>query len=105
MSSDKFIIFETLTPGAGSNSFKLTTGPWLTFFILPSTPKSKRIFSKKSLSTLSFFKVSDLSALEGVLRKSIVGNLNFTFKLLLLLFCVKGRFSWISFSSLSEMFS
>ena len=27
MSSDKLIILETLTPGAGSNSLKLTTGP------------------------------------------------------------------------------
>ena len=46
ISSDKFITFETLIPAAGSNSFKVTTGPWLTFLILPSTPKSKRIFSK-----------------------------------------------------------
>ena len=27
MSSDKFIILETFTPAAGSNSFKVTTGP------------------------------------------------------------------------------
>ena len=27
ISSDRFIIFETLTPGAGSNSFNVTTGP------------------------------------------------------------------------------
>ena len=27
ISSAKFIIFETLTPAAGSNSFKVTTGP------------------------------------------------------------------------------
>ena len=33
ISSDKFIIFDTFTPGAGSNSYKLTTGPLLTFFI------------------------------------------------------------------------
>ena len=38
ISSDKFIIFETLTPAAGSNSFKVTTGPLLTFLILPLTP-------------------------------------------------------------------
>jgi hypothetical protein len=31
MSSDKFIILETLTPAAGSNSLSVTTGPWLTF--------------------------------------------------------------------------
>ena len=40
MSSEKLIIFETLTPAAGSNSFKVTTGPWLTFLILPLTPNS-----------------------------------------------------------------
>jgi len=27
ISSDKLIILETLTPAAGSNSFKVTTGP------------------------------------------------------------------------------
>jgi len=27
ISSDKFIIFDTLTPAAGSNSFNVTTGP------------------------------------------------------------------------------
>ena len=27
ISSDKFIIFETLTPAAGSNSLRVTTGP------------------------------------------------------------------------------
>ena len=48
MSSDKLIIFETFTPAAGSNSFNVTTGPWLTFFIFPFTPKSNNIFSKNS---------------------------------------------------------
>ena len=47
ISSDKFIIFETLTPAAGSNSFKVTTGPLLTFLILPLTPKSNNIFFGK----------------------------------------------------------
>ena len=50
ISSERLIIFETLTPAAGSNSFKVTTGPWLTFLIFPLTPKSKRIFSKNPLS-------------------------------------------------------
>ena len=53
ISSDKFIILETLTPAAGSNSLRVTTGPWLTFFILPFTPKSKRIFSRKSVLWVS----------------------------------------------------
>ena len=48
ISSDKFTIFDTLTPAAGSNSFNITTGPLLTFFIFPSTPKSSKIFSKNS---------------------------------------------------------
>ena len=46
ITSNKLMILDTLIPAAGSNSFKVTTGPWLTFVILPSTPKSKRIFSK-----------------------------------------------------------
>ena len=37
MSSDKFTILETLIPGAGSNSYRDTTGPLFTFFILPSS--------------------------------------------------------------------
>ena len=53
ISSDKLIILETLIPAAGSNSFKVTTGPLLTFLIFPSTPKSKRIFSKVFSSILS----------------------------------------------------
>ena len=44
-SSDKLIIFDTFTPGAGSNSYRLTTGPLLIFVILPSIPKSNNIFS------------------------------------------------------------
>ena len=51
MSSERLMILETFTPAAGSNSFNVTTGPWLTFFISPLTPKSKRIFSKNPLST------------------------------------------------------
>ena len=63
ISSERLIIFETLIPGAGSNSFKVTTGPWLTYVILPSTPKSKRIFSRKLGSTLS----SDISFFDNFL--------------------------------------
>ena len=48
MSSAKLIIFETLIPDAGSNSFNVTTGPQLILLILPSTPKSSNIFSKNS---------------------------------------------------------
>ena len=35
ISSKDSMIFETFTPGAGSNSYKVTTGPLLIFFILP----------------------------------------------------------------------
>ena len=58
ISSDKFMIFETFTPGAGSNSFKVTTGPWLIFLILPLTPKSNKIFSKNSGSLFSFLSLN-----------------------------------------------
>ena len=57
ISSDKLIIFETFIPGAGSNSYKVTTGPLLTFLIFPSTPKSKKIFSKDSSSILLSFEL------------------------------------------------
>ena len=55
MSSDRFIILDTLTPGAGSNSYRLTTGPLLTLLIFPLIPKSRRIFSINS--GLGFFEV------------------------------------------------
>ena len=74
ISSERFIIFETLIPGAGSNSFKVTTGPWLIFFILPSTPKSKRIFSKKSWSISFSFVSFFLSFFVGNFKKSSEGK-------------------------------
>ena len=61
ISSDKLMILETLIPAAGSNSLRVTTGPWLTFLILPLTPKSIKIFSKKSGSCVTFFSKFDLS--------------------------------------------
>ena len=76
ISSDKLIIFETLTPAAGSNSFRVTTGPLLTFFIFPSTPKSKRIFSRKSGSILLFEDFS-FCFLICDFNKSIDGKINF----------------------------
>ena len=77
ISSDKFTILETFIPEAGSNSFKVTTGPQLTLLILPSTPKSSKIFSKKSefffnsksLIFFLFFKSGFFS------KKFIIGNL------------------------------
>ena len=59
MSSDKFIILDTLIPAAGSNSYKLTTGPLLTFLIFPLIPKSKRIFSINSVLGFLEFKFFD----------------------------------------------
>ena len=95
ISSDKLIILETLTPGAGSNSFKVTTGPWLTFFIFPSTPKSSNIFSKKALSIfpLSCF---CLSFSFGKFNISIFGSLNFLISLFKLDFSLKGKSSCMS---------
>ena len=77
ISSERLIIFETLTPAAGSNSFRVTTGPWLTFLILPLTPKSKRIFSKKAGSLFSLLFELLISFFEGILRRSTDGNLKF----------------------------
>ena len=48
ISSAKVTIFETFIPDGGSNSFNVTTGPQLILLILPSTPKSSKIFSKNS---------------------------------------------------------
>ena len=53
ISSDRFIILETFTPAAGSNSFKVTTGPRLIFLMLPLTPKSNKIFSRNPGSLVS----------------------------------------------------
>ena len=96
ISSDRLIILETLTPGAGSNSFNVTTGPWLTFLILPFTPKSKRIFSRNSGSLLSSLLVFSLSFFVGIFNKSIDGSLNLD--LLAYWFAsafIKGKSSWI----------
>ena len=93
ISSDRFIIFDTLTPGAGSNSFNVTTGPLLIFFIFPSTPKSNKIFSKVTSSILLSERIS-LSFLVGFIKKSKEGNLNLNDLFLLFLFS-KEKFSWI----------
>ena len=97
ISSDKLIIFETLIPAAGSNSFKVTTGPWLTFLILPLTPKSNNIFSKNSGSLFSFFSLLSLSFLVGFFNKSTLGNLNLILLLVLFSALIKGKSSWIRF--------
>ena len=97
MSSDKLIILETFTPAAGSNSFRVTTGPWLTFLILPLTPKSINIFSKKSGSWVSFLLKFSLSFLEGVLSKSISGNLNLILFSDIFSVFINGKSSWIRF--------
>ena len=46
ISSDKFIILETLTPAAGSNSLRVTTGPWLTFLYFHQHQNPKEFFLK-----------------------------------------------------------
>ena len=77
ISSDKLTIFDTFIPDAGSNSYKVTTGPQLILLILPSTPKSSKIFSKNSEFLVNsessifflFFKSRFFS------KKFIVGNL------------------------------
>ena len=80
-SSAKFIIFETFTPGAGSNSYKLTTGPLLIALIFPSIPKSRRIFSMNSPSGRFLFNSDVLNLVELFSKYSIAGSLYFNFKL------------------------
>ena len=93
ISSDKFIIFETLTPGAGSNSFNVTTGPLFIFFILPSTPKSNKIFSNTSPSIFCS-EIIDLSFFVGSFKKFKDGKTNF-FSAFFddLIFCENGKSS------------
>ena len=98
ISSDRFIILETLTPAAGSNSFNVTTGPWLTFFIFPFTPKSKRIFSKNSELLISFLLEFSLSFFAGLFNKLINGNSNLTlFVVRFFSALIKGKSSYIKF--------
>ena len=81
ISSAKLTIFDTFIPDAGSNSYKVTTGPQLILLILPTTPKSSKIFSKNSeflVSSVSsifflFFKSGFLS------KKFTTGNLKILF--------------------------
>ena len=80
ISSERLIILETFTPGAGSNSYNVTTGPWLTFLTSPSTLKSSKIFSKFFSSILFCDKF--LSFFVGVFKKFKDGNLYVIFFLL-----------------------
>ena len=52
MSSVRLTILEVFIPAAGSNSYKVTTGPGLTFLIFPIIPKSRRVFSRNLESSL-----------------------------------------------------
>ena len=97
ISSDRLIILDTLTPAAGSNSLRVTTGPWLTFLMFPFTPKSINILSKKSGSWVSFLSKLVLSFLLGNFNKSKLGNLNLILFSNLLSLFMKGKSSWIRF--------
>ena len=98
ISSERFIIFETFTPAAGSNSFRVTTGPWLTFLIFPSTPKSKRIFSRNSGSLLSLLFEFFVSVFVRMFNKSIDGIWNLGFPAdLFVSVLINGRSSCIKF--------
>ena len=58
MSSVKLITLFVLIPGAGFNSYSVTTGPGLTISISPSTPNSLRAFD--SLFLFSSIKSSGI---------------------------------------------
>ena len=47
MSSDNAITRDDLMPGAGSNSYSVTTGPGWTWMTSPLTPKSRMTFSSR----------------------------------------------------------
>ena len=86
ISSDKLIILETFIPAAGSNSLSVTTGPLLTFLILPSTPKSNKIFSKKSVFVFSSLLIFSFSFFLGTSSNFTGGRVNFFVALILSLF-------------------
>ena len=75
----KLIILETFTPGAGSNSYKLTTGPLLIFLIFPSIPKSNKIFSINSPSGRFLFKSDELNLDAFFSKYSKAGKLYLDF--------------------------
>ncbi len=107
MSSDRLIILETLMPGAGSNSYKLTTGPLLTFFIFPLIPKSSKIFSINS--GLGFFEV-EIFVPCFFSNKFIAGSL-YSFVLLSEKFlkekdcCLISEDSFVSLTKSTSLFS
>ena len=104
ISSERLIIFDTLTPGAGSNSYKVTTGPWLTFLTSPSTPKSSKIFSRVFLSIL--FSDKFLSFFVGNFKKSKDGSLYFIIFLSDdITFLSNEKFSWTLVSPFMLSFS
>ena len=55
-SSDRFTILDSFTPGAGSNSYIVITGPGCTSTTCPSIPKSSSFFSR----TFEFIRSSSL---------------------------------------------
>ena len=75
ISSDKPIIFEAFVPGAGCNSYIVTTGPGLTFIISPSILKSDKIsLSLIALLSISSFETNELAETLGVDKISIIGG-------------------------------
>ena len=99
MSSAKLTILDTFIPDAGSNSYKVTTGPQLIFLILPSTLKSNRIFSRNSefldSSALSIFFLFFKS--RFFCKKFIAGSLKKLTLLFTSLFFEKGKIGCFSF--------
>jgi len=66
--------------------------------MLPFTPKSSRIFSRKAGSLVSSLFEFSLSCFDGFFNKSNPGNLNlvFSFSFIFSAF-MNGRSSWIKF--------
>ena len=69
-SSARFTILATLVPGAGSNSYIVTTGPGRTSVTLPSMPKLSNAFDKMSDCPFNSSSVMRASIPEGSVNNS-----------------------------------
>ena len=76
ISSASDITLDDFTPGAGSNSYKVTKGPGLTLIIFPLIPKSLNVVVKRALFSLICFSETLFSFLsDGTsLRRSSPGR-------------------------------
>ena len=75
ISSVKFTILLTFTPGLGCISYLVIVGPTVTWFTLASTPKSARVFSSKEAFFNTFFLLLSSAFLSILFNKLTLGIL------------------------------